>query len=697
MVGRKKTDGFSAASSLDTNEIIDIDRKIHFELNEMQFKMIKLGGITNIIAGLLLIRIFYDGISLSVLLGWYAALVLVNIINISFSYYYQYSKVPPEQIIPWIRTYHGILAALCLTWGAIGVLFHSSNMHLQLYLVIFLLVVLMGFSFGTVTDFAASCISIGCLLLPYISFHVYLGISSIVATGHDAQLNLGSSLILFILGVFLLAAGYIGYMLIKKSFKLSFENVALSHKLENMNKFLEQRVKERTLELENSLKLVSYQATHDLLTDLPNQRLLFDYMQSAIELVHQNRHHFAITFFSLNEMERITDGLGHQAGEQVIKTIAHRFKQMFEKMALNNLNTLRYTVSLSRKDTFVILIEPIFKLEELEERVEILFSVLEEPVHIDKQTVKLTASIGVSVYPKDGKDIKELLMNADMSMLRAKQQGGNTLNIYKAEIHEDFSKQLEIENYLHDALKNNEFKLQYQPFVDLKTGQICGMEALARWSNPALGFISPADFIPLAEANGIIIPLGEWVLRTACYQTKAWHDQGFDTLKVAVNLSAKQLQQKNIIKVIERVLKETGLKPEYLELELTETEAFQGDTIPTLKQFKAMGLGLSIDDFGTGYSGLSNLKLFAIDKLKIDKSFVRDLATNSDSKAIVSNTIRLAKKIKVKVLAEGVETKEQLKFLKENDCDMIQGYYFSPPVNPNVFAELLAKKTQFTV
>jgi EAL domain-containing protein (putative c-di-GMP-specific phosphodiesterase class I) len=231
--------------------------------------------------------------------------------------------------------------------------------------------------------------------------------------------------------------------------------------------------------------------------------------------------------------------------------------------------------------------------------------------------------------------------------------------------------------------------LQFQPVINLQTGHICSAEALIRWNSPTLGYVMPDNFIPIAEATGIIVPLGEWVLRTACEQVKCWHDMGFISMRVAVNLSAKQLLRKNLRLKIKDILDKTGIAPEYIELELTESVAFQKEVVPLLKQFKRMGFGLSIDDFGTGYSGLSNLKLFSIDTLKIDKSFVRDLMTNNDSRAIVSNTIALAKKINVKIIAEGVETREQLNFLIENGCDMIQGYYYSPPIDADAISHLL--------
>ena len=645
------------------------------------------------------ICVLYSHISHIKLLTWLSLLIILNSVNILWSAYfsYRYSTISAEHLKQWHKGLYFILAALCLTWGSIGILFNSQDPFYQLFVITFLQIVVLGYGFGTIFDFLLALLCVICLLVPSISYQLYETFQQVANHGQDNFLNLAFSISLSILGVFLLAVCYIGYRLTISQATLSFLNEALNEKLDNMNKFLEQRVKERTIELEKSLKLVTYQATHDLLTDLPNQRLLLEYLQKCIDSSRYNKHIFAVIFYSINELEKINDGLGYQAGDLVIKTIAQRFKRKLSDNILSQSQLTRYIVTLSRKDTFVILLDPISKLEDIESKAEILFSILDEPVITEKQAVKLTASIGVTLHPRDGTEIQTLLMNADAAMLRAKQRGGNSVNIYQSEINADISRQLELESSLHEAVKNNEFILQYQPFIDLKTGQICGMEALVRWHHPSLGFISPLHFISLAEKNGVIVPLGEWVLRTACAQVKAWHDMGFDKLKIAVNLSAKQLIQKNIIETITNIINETNINPEYLELELTETEAFQHEVIPILRELKSVGLGLSIDDFGTGYSGLSNLKLITIDKLKIDKSFVQDVVTNIHSRAIVSNIINLAKKLRVTVLAEGVETKDQLEFLKEHGCDLIQGYYFSPPVNPDEFTKLLESNKQYSV
>lgn len=676
------------SSSLPHREGINLDQSVTYELNEMQLKMMKVGASTNIITGLFVIWMLHTQVPLTLLCIWYGALFFTSLIEIIFSFYYQHSHVKPHQMKPWLVAYHCILIPICLVWGSMSVVFEINSMQYLLYTMTFLQVVLFGFSMATITDFKANMISTVCLVLPYLLYHSFYSLHAMMASGTPARLTLGFSLSLLILATFLLITSYIGNNLIKKSFKLTFENVALNEKLEQANAFLEDRVKERTIELEDSLKLVTYQATHDLLTDLPNQRLLQEYLEKAIVSANQNKRSFTVACFMLNEIQKIDDGFGHETADAVIKTVARRFKKSFDK----NIDMVRYTITLSRKDIFVILIEFLDGTDEttdIEKAVQPLFSILDETIRVKKQSIKLTASIGASVYLKDAHESKLLLMNATAAMLKSKEMGGNNFNIFSAKNNIDFAEQLALERDLHNALKNNEFILHYQPVVDLETGKVCSVEALIRWNHPSLGMIPPSKFIPLAENNGIIIPLGEWIFRTACMQTKIWHNQGFSELKIAINLSSKQLRKKDIVQTFANILKTTQLSPAHIELELTESEAFLNETIPIVKQLKAMGLSLAIDDFGTGYSGLSNLKLFDIDKLKIDQSFIRDVATNEDSRAIVENTIALAKKINVKVLAEGVETKEQLLFLQKAGCNLIQGYYFSKPIETNELTKLL--------
>jgi len=688
-------------SSLNESEKKEVDEKVKYELYLTNYSTLKkmtfVGAITNVLTGIFLIWVFYGQINHKILYGWYAALVFFNVVNVGWSTLgYKHSEITTSMLQKWYKGLCFILAGLCLTWGSIGILFFSENPFYQLFVISFLYVAVLGFTVSSIFDFFLAVICISCLLVPTTIYQFYLAVINTNVLGHNNSLNVAFGISFLILGLFLLVVSYIGYKLTISQALLSYLNQALNQKLDSMNQFLEQRVKERTIELRKSLQLVTYQATHDLLTDLPNQRLLLEYLQKAIDECNRNNHVFSVIFFSINELESINDGLGHEAGDLVVKTIAQRFKKYLSDIS-NYSKVPRYIVTLTRKDTFVIILDRIFNLEDIDPKVEILFTILDEPIITEKQAVKVTASIGMTLFPRDGSDIQSLLMNSDAAMLSAKQRGGNSINKYKAEINADISRRLELESSLHEAIKNNEFMLQYQPFIELKTGKIRGMEALVRWNHPTLGFVPPLHFISLAEKNGVIAPLGEWVMRAACAQLKAWQDQGFTSLKMSINLSSKQFLDKNILQTIDNIIDETKVKPEDIEFELTESEAFQDEVIPMLRQLKSLGFGLSIDDFGTGYSGLSNLKLFTIDVLKIDKSFINDVGTNIHSRAIVSNIINLAKKLQVTVLAEGVETREQLDFLIEQGCDLIQGYYFRPPVDTDVFTKLLQEKTTFDV
>lgn len=448
------------------------------------------------------------------------------------------------------------------------------------------------------------------------------------------------------------------------------------------------------LKLENTLK--SYQINHDRLTDLPNQFLLPQYLKSAVSAVRGSDKHFLLVSFSLNRLETISDTLGHEANDLIIKSLANRLNALAMRSArMQEKNATHYIVTISRKDIFYIIVVP-SSLEEAEEKVKHIFSVLEEPFYLETRELKLTASAGVSIFPKNGVNDEMLLINADVAMLRAKEVGGNRIEFYRSEINVPTPKQLEIESDLHDAIKYDQLQLHYQPCVDLKSGKIISVEALIRWLHPLYGMISPLKFIPIAEETGLIIPIGEWVLQQACTQLGRWHRMGYRDLQVGVNISVRQLRHESIIPVIERVLIETNTDPRYLELELTETGILDETVTPTIKKFKEIGLSLAVDDFGTGYSGLSYLRRFRIDKLKIDQSFIRDIPNDNDSMTIVAAIIAMAKELNITSLAEGVETLEQLEFLKSKHCQLVQGFYFSKPLEANFFTHLFSANHVFT-
>lgn len=677
---------FVEAPQLTSSEQRKIDQKIEFETAKSFHSMVKLGAFANIFGALLYVLAIYSSTRPILIISWYILLVIANLLNVLWALRFEYSHITHKEIIKCRQRFLYIVILICLIWSSIGILFMNDGIDQKMTTVIFLSAVLICFSFSTALDLTMGIVSIVCLLTPTLLYHLYL----IIDVSHSKVNNVSTSITgaFLVLGIFMLIACFVGNRIILKLFRLGYENALLSRKLENMNASLEQRVKERTDALEKSLKLVTYQATHDLLTDLPNERLLYDHIQGVTERAIRDHQKFAIACFSLNNMMKINDSIGHQASATIIHRIAQRFAHLAEK-------NKKYFISLLRKDVFVILINPVMDALEIEECTQDLFVVLENPVYVAQQELNLTASIGLSVFPSDGRDVDTLITNAEAARTLATERGGNSIRIFNTVITADASRQLNIENHLYHAIENNELILNYQPFIDLRTGTVCGAEALLRWKSPILGLLSPMEFIPLAEANGMILPIGEWVLSTACKQLKKWHNSGFQ-LAMSVNLSAKQLIQHDVVERIGEILNKLKLSPKYLELELTESNAFQNEAIPIINKFTEMGIALAIDDFGTGYSEFGNLKLFKVNKIKIDKTFIQDIEVSIDSRNIVINTIALAHRMNIDCLAEGVETLEQIKFLKENGCYIMQGFYFSQPLDTKDFTEFLKTHSKNT-
>ncbi len=612
-----------------------IGKQVRSELIEHLYQGCLPGTVSGLAATTAVFLDFYGYSPIKPLVSWYISinLMLVLLTGLYFFYVKNKNKI---NIAVWEHSYSLVMCGCALSWVPIVLLMPYDVMR-QFSALVALFLITTGYATGTIGQFRLCVTTLSIMLLPLIAW--------CFGKGGIFYSLIGTYITIYI--IFMFGANHRSTKWFKDSLKLKLENT-----------------------------LVSYQANHDILTDLPNQRLLPQFIESAIDTVKNTEDTFALVCFSLNRMEIINDSLGHQAGNAIMQTVATRLKEATD-----------YIISISRSDTFNIIIAPI-KLDEAEEKIRILFSVLDEPIFLETQEIKITASVGVSFFKKDGNDTATLLSNADAAMLRAKQYGGNHLEFYTAEINAQMPKQLELENDLHSALKNNQLQLYYQPLIDLKTRQISGMEALLRWIHPVHGFIPPMSFIPIAEETGLIIPIGEWIIEEACRQTKRWHEMGY-MIRVAVNVSGKQLHQKNLIGIIENILQKTNFDRQYLELELTETAILEESVIHVIKEFKNIGLRLAVDDFGTGYSGLSYLKRFAIDKLKIDQSFIRDIPASNDSITIVSAIIAMAKELKVSTLAEGVETEEQLDFLIGKGCDYIQGYYFSKPLETNAFTQFL--------
>ncbi len=421
---------------------------------------------------------------------------------------------------------------------------------------------------------------------------------------------------------------------------------------------------------------ITYMAYHDTLTGLPNRLLAKDRLELAIAQAKRGNSNVAVLFLDLDFFKSINDTLGHSVGDEFLKNVAKRLCDCVREVD---------TIARSGGDEFIVILPATERVEYAVTVATRILNAFKEPWKIEGKDFFITTSIGIALFPDDGTEAEILLQNADTAMYRAKEHGRNTYQLFSPEMNQRALERVDKENNLRRAIERNEFALYYQPQYDVGTCKVIGMEALIRWQHPTRGVISPAEFIPLAEETGLIVPLGDWVLKTACTQAKAWIDTGLPPVRVAVNISAKQFQQQDFLDRVKQVLAYTGLEPRYLELEITESVAMQelDYTINTIRELKADGINISIDDFGTGYSSLGYLKnLPPVDRLKIDRSFVKDItSTGRDvSAALVATMIVLARNLNLDVIAEGVETHEQLAFLKEQQCNKIQGYLFSKPL-----------------
>ena len=427
---------------------------------------------------------------------------------------------------------------------------------------------------------------------------------------------------------------------------------------------------------------ILYLANYDALTGLPNRTLLRDRMEHEITVAHRRHKQAGVLCLDLDNFKTINDSLGHSTGDLLLQAVAERLKECVREGD---------TLARLGGDDFVVVLSDFHQAGDTVQVAQKILDALSRPYNIVGHELIVTSSIGISIYPDDGKDAESLLKNADAAMYHAKQSGRNNYKFFTHDMNARVLQRLSLEGSLRRALEREEFVLHYQPQVEIGSGRIVGLEALIRWQHPDMGMVSPAQFIPVAEESGLIVPIGEWVLNEACRQNRAWQDEGLPAVPVAVNISARQLWQKGLARVIEQALRDSGLPARYLELEMTESAIMHDmeQLIEMLREFSAMGLQLSIDDFGTGYSSLNYVKRFPLDKLKIDQSFVRDLTTDPDDAAITSAIISMARSLNLKVIAEGVETVEQLRFLAAHQCDEIQGYYFSRPLPAPEAARLL--------
>ena len=427
---------------------------------------------------------------------------------------------------------------------------------------------------------------------------------------------------------------------------------------------------------------MTYSAQHDFLTGLPNRMLLNDRVRQAIALASRHMKKVAVLFLDLDGFKHINDSLGHPTGDKLLQSIAKRL-----------VDCVRGSDTVSRQggDEFVVLLSEVEQSEDAAITARTVLQAVAEAHSIDEHDLHVTTSIGVSVYPDHGLDPETLIKNADTAMYQAKENGRQSYQFFKPAMNVRAVERQSIEESLRRALERQEFVLHYEPKINLRTGAITGAEALIRWTHPTRGSVSPAQFIPIAEDCGLILPIGNWVLREACKQARAWMDAGLPLATMAVNTSAMEFRDENFLERVFAILKDTGLDPRSLELELTESVLMKGaeSTESILKTLRARGVQVAVDHFGTGYSTLSYLRKFQVDALKIDQSFVREITTAPDETTIVTAVINMGRSLKVRVVAEGVETQEELAFLQAHQCDEAQGYYFSRPVLPQQFARLL--------
>ncbi len=445
------------------------------------------------------------------------------------------------------------------------------------------------------------------------------------------------------------------------------------------------RTMQYSIERKRFQEQLEHQANYDALTGLPNRTLLRDRLRQAV-FAQRVARSVAVVFIDLDHFKFVNDSLGHDAGDQLLKLVAERLRSSVRDGD---------TVSRLGGDEFILILNDQPGEERIFHALQRIIGKVAEPIAIGGHEMFVTCSAGVSIYPQDASDPETLLRNADTAMYRAKDHGRNNFQFYTAEMNRRVTERVAVENSLRRAVERDEFQLHYQPRVDLASGSIVGVEALLRWRHPEWGLVVPERFIPLAEETGLIVPIGEWALRTACAQNRAWQEAGLPPLTVSVNLSARQFRQEDLPKSVGRILAETGMRGEHLEMELTESLVMHDAeaAIGTLKRLKALGVKLAVDDFGTGYSSLSYLTSLPIDGLKIDQSFVRNITTGGRNGAgvLIRAIISLGHSLGLRVIAEGVETDKQLEFLKRHRCDEVQGFKLCRPLPAEECEEMLAQ------
>lgn len=477
---------------------------------------------------------------------------------------------------------------------------------------------------------------------------------------------------------------------ISKPLDLDHIEVAVRRAIEHNSLLAAKRIYETQLEalIRQRTEELIHLSYHDALTNLPNSILFEDRLSHAIVQANQHNKSLALLYLSIDKFDQVNDRLGHKLGYELLRTVAERLRLSVRE---------DYTVARFEGNEFAVLLSQIDGTNDVIDLANEIYHALENSFSIDRNDIFISFSIGISIFPDDAVDGQKLLKNASAALAIAKEQGGNNYSFYIPGMNEKALNRLTFENNLRKAIEREEFEIHYQPKLTVSEDRIIGMEALVRWRNGDLGLIPPGEFIPLAEETGLIIPIGEWVLRTACNQLKTWNDKGYKPGILSINLSARQFQQANLVEIINQITSDSGIETMLLEFELTESYLMKDPdkSITILNALKQLGIKLSIDDFGTGYSSLTYLKRLPIDILKIDKSFVHDLTENPDDVELVLAITTLAHNLNLKVIAEGVENNEQLELLRQMNCDEWQGFLFSKAVPPEEFEERFLMKYAF--
>lgn len=468
---------------------------------------------------------------------------------------------------------------------------------------------------------------------------------------------------------------------------LSLGVLAITTILVIYDSHLDSKTRRHNAALEEANAQLHHAATHDPLTMLPNRALLADRLEQAIANAERHRSRFALLVVDLDRFKSVNDSLGHMAGDTMLREVARRLGRLLRKAD---------TLARLGGDEFVLIVTEISGPHDVELVATKLQAAIAEPIPVSGVDLHISTSIGVSIFPDDAMDAAALLQSADAAMYHAKKVGRNTFQFFAPAMNSFARERLELESGLRRALQNGEFELHYQPKVDIATGRIESAEALIRWNHPERGLVAPNAFIGLAEDTGLILPIGEWVVREACQQLRAWHRAGHTHLRMAVNLSAQQFQQKNLVEMVQSALSEAHLEAHFLELELTETAVMHDaeQSVRVLERLSALGVRISVDDFGTGYSSLSYLRRLPLDKLKIDRAFIREIATSRDDAEIVRAIVSLAHSLQLKVIAEGVETSDQFDYVRGLGCDQFQGFLCSAPVPASDFVAALVNESR---